>query len=195
MFCITQHISRKVLGGGFEKQFFAKAQNRYTASIMAITKEKKVEILKRLKEIFTKAESVVFLNFHGLPVAGESEIRKTLHSKDIGYYVAKKTLVKRVLFQSNIEGDTPSLDGELALVYGTDSIAPAREISEFIKKHKENLSIQGGIFENTFMNREEMNGIAVIPPLEVLYGQFANLLNSPIQGFAVVLDQIAKQKA
>lgn len=161
---------------------------------MAITKEKKVEILQRLKEIFAKAESVVFLNFHGLPIAGESEMRKTLRSQDVGYYVAKKTLIKRTLSESNFEGDVPQLDGELALVYGTDSIAPAREVYVFVKKYKENLSILGGIFENTFMNREEMNDIAVIPPLEVLYSQFANLINSPIQGFTVALDQIAKQK-
>ena len=45
------------------------------------------------------------------------------------------------------------------------------------------------------MNREEMNDIAVIPPLEVLYSQFVNIINSPIQGFVVALDQIAKQKA
>ena len=172
---------------------------------MAITKEKKVKILQRLKELFSKAESVVFLNFHGLPVTGESEMRKILHSKNVGYYVAKKTLVKRTLSQSNIKGDIPQLDGELALVYSsrldqskvdsTDPTAPAREVYEFIKKHKENLSILGGVFENTFMNREEMNEIAVIPPLEVLYGQFANLMNSPIQSFTVALDQIAKQKA
>ena len=161
---------------------------------MAITKEKKVEILKRLKEIFAKAESVVFLNFHGLPIAGESEMRKTLHDKEVGYYVAKKTLVRRILSESNIEGDEPKLDGELALVYGADSIAPAREVYTFVKKHKENLSILGGIFENAFMNSEEMNDIAVIPPLDVLYGQFANLINSPIQGFAIVLDQVAKTK-
>ena len=161
---------------------------------MAITKEKKVEILQRLKEIFAKAESVVFLNFHGLPIAGEGEMRKTLRSQDVGYYVAKKTLVKRILSESNFKGDIPQLDGELALVYGSDSIAPARGVYEFIKKHKENLSILGGIFENRFMNREEMNEITTIPPLEVLYSQFANLINSPIQGFVVALDQIAKAK-
>ena len=161
---------------------------------MAITKERKVEILKRLKEIFTKSESVVFVNFHGLPVAGENEMRKALHSQDIGYYVAKKTLIRRILSQSNFEGDTPQLDGELALVYGSDSIAPARGVYEFIKKNKENLLILGGIFENTFMNKEEMNDIAVIPPLSVLYGQFANLINSPIQGFVMALDQVAKAK-
>ena len=171
---------------------------------MAITKEKKVEILQRLKELFAKAESVVFLNFHGLPVVDESKMRKTLHSKSVGYYVAKKTLVKLTLSGSGIKGDIPQLDGELALVYPSqldrsevddiDPITPAREVYEFVKKHKENLSILGGVFENVFMNREEMNDIAVIPPLEVLYSQFANLINSPIQGFAVALDQIAKQK-
>lgn len=161
---------------------------------MALQKEKKVEILKKLKDIVADSKSVVFVNFHGLPVTDSNAMRKKLRDDSVGYYVARKTLVKRILSDSSISGDTPQLDGELALAYGKDSVVPASSVYEFVKKHKENIAILGGIFEGVYKSKDEMTEIASIPPLEVLYGQFANVINSPIQGFVMALGEIAKKK-
>ncbi len=161
---------------------------------MAILKEKKKEILKKVKDAVDTSDSVVFVNFHGLGVSDTTELRKELRNKGIGYTVAKKTLVRRALDDAKVEGEMPSIDGELAIAYAKDLIAPAREVYTFQKQHKENLSILGGVFEGKYMNKEEMMEIASIPETPVLYGQFVNLINSPIQRFAVVLDQIAQSK-
>ncbi len=161
---------------------------------MAILKEKKKEILKKVKDAVDTSDSVVFVNFHGLGVSDTTELRKELRNKGIGYTVAKKTLVRRALDDAKVEGEMPSIDGELAIAYAKDLIAPAREVYTFQKQHKENLSILGGVFEGKYMNKEDMMDIASIPETPVLYGQFVNLINSPIQRFAVVLDQIAQSK-
>jgi len=161
---------------------------------MAILKEKKKEILKKVKDAVDTSDSVVFVNFHGLGVSDTTELRKELRNKGVGYTVAKKTLVRRALDDASVVGEMPAIDGELAIAYGKDLIAPAREVYTFQKQHKENLSILGGVFEGKYMNKEEMMEIASIPETPVLYGQFVNLINSPIQRFAVVLDQIAQSK-
>lgn len=172
---------------------------------MAISKDKKVEIYSRLKKSISKAKSVVFVNFHGLGVIDTTDLRKKLKREGIEYFVAKKTLTKRALDEISIEGEMPVLEGELALAClsrqmgeakagGEDLIAPAREIYEFQKGHKESIKIVGGIFEGRYMNMEEMMSIATIPPISVLYGQFVNLINSPIQSFVMTLSQIAEQK-
>jgi len=162
---------------------------------MAINKEKKREIVAKVKDAVGSADSVVFVNFHGLGVGDTTQLRKDLRSEGVGYTVAKKTLIKRVLGESKVEGDMPSLDGELAVAYGKDLIAPARGIYSFQKDHKDNIAILGGIFDGRYMGKDEMMEIATIPPTPVLYGQFVNLINSPIQRFAVVLDQIAQNRA
>jgi len=161
---------------------------------MAINKEKKKEIVAKVKDAVDSADSVVFVNFHGLGVGDTTQLRKNLRNEGVGYTVAKKTLIKKVLVESKTEGDIPSLDGELAVAYGKDLIAPARGVYEFQKDHKDSMAILGGIFEGRYMNKEEMMDIATIPSTPVLYGQFVNLINSPIQRFAVVLDQIAQAK-
>ena len=162
---------------------------------MALTKEKKGEILNKLKDIFSNAESAVFVKFRGLPVADTSEMRNALREEGVGYFVAKKTLIKRTLAEAGIEGDLPELEGEIAVAYSTDLTAPARGVFEFAKKFKENLAIVGGIFEGRYMNEVEMTEIASIPPLQTLYGMFVNIINSPIQRCAIALDQIAQSKA
>lgn len=161
---------------------------------MPIKKEQKREIVENVKKAVQGAESVVFVNFHGLNAAETMKLRRALRGKEVGYTVAKKTLVRRALEGAEIGGTIPELEGELALAYGKDPLAPAREVFEFAKSHKEHVGILGGIFEKSYRNRDEMTALALIPPPHVLYGQFVNLINSPIQRFVVVLGQIADKK-
>lgn len=161
---------------------------------MAISKEKKGEIYSNVSSALKKAQSVVFVNFHGLGVKDTTDLRRKLKSDNVDYLVAKKTLVKKALGDINPEGEMPQLDGELALVHSSDLTAPARGVYEFQKKFKDKLAILGGVFEGRFMNKAEMTEIAAIPSTQVLYGQFVNLINTPIQQLVVALDQIAEKK-
>lgn len=160
---------------------------------MAITKDKKKSILDRLDEI-KNSQSVVFVNFKGLPVFETTTIRQELAKGNVSYYVAKKTLVKKAFIEAGIEGDMPTLDGELAVVYGNDATGPAREIFAFQKKFDGKISIMGGVFEHKFVNKSQMEEIARIPSMHVLRGMFVNVINSPIQGFAMAINAIAEKK-
>ena len=161
---------------------------------MAITKDKKKGILEKLKDV-TDKKSVVFVNFHGLPVDLTTEIRNDLRSKEISYFVAKKTLIKKAFDGVKVDGEMPKLDGEVAVAYSDDETAPSREIYSFQKKFAGKMSILGGIFENKFLSKNEMEVIALIPSLHVLRGMFVNIINSPIQGFAMAIKAIADKKA
>ncbi len=161
---------------------------------MAITKQKKVEIVDKFKKAISDAVSLVFVNFHGLTVTDSTKLRKTLKAKSIGYTVGKKTLLKRAFADEKFEGELPVLDGEVALVYGNDPIEPAREIHAFQKEHKDRIKILGGVFEGKYVDAITMMGIATIPQREVLYGQLVGMFASPIRGFVVALSEIAKSR-
>lgn len=162
---------------------------------MAISKEKKKGILENLNTIVKDSGSVVFVNFHGLPMNDTTELRKALHAQEVGYTVAKKTLTRKAFEGAKIEGEMPELTGELALVYGKDMIAPAREIYAFQKKLDGKVTILGGVFEGKYMDKTAMMTIAQIPSIQTLRGMFVNIINSPIQRLAVSLSQIAAKKA
>lgn len=163
---------------------------------MAITKAKKEDIVAKVADAIKDAVSVVFVNFKGLSVADTSAMRKSLKGEGVGYYVAKKSLVKRVLADNGYEGTLPDMPGELALAWSTtDVTAAARGIYEAGKQHKGALSITGGVFENRFVDASGMTAIATIPPVPVLRGMFVNVINSPIQSFVIALNAIAEKKA
>ena len=162
---------------------------------MAITKQKKVEVVEKIASAIRDAASVVFIHFKGMTVADTDAMRKSLREGGVGYYVAKKTLIKRALTDGGYKGTIPDMPGEIALAWSKeDATAPARDIYEIGKKHKNALTIVGGIWENAFADALAMNAIATIPPVPVLRGMFVNVINSPIQGLVIALDQIREKK-
>ena len=163
---------------------------------MAITKAQKKEISSKLASAVTESATVTFVSFTGLGVEDNNILRKSLKAHSTDYFVTKKSLLKRALDASGLPGDQPDLgEGMVALAYGSDPMAPAREIFEFSKDHKGKIEILGGVFEGGFKGREEMLEIATIPGMDTLRGMFANVINSPIQRFAVVLNQVAEKKS
>ena len=97
-------------------------------------------------------------------------------------------------FDGAFKGEMPALEGEIAVAYSTDAIAPAQKIKEFTTKYKENLAIAGGIFQGVYKDSAEMTEIASIPALPVLRGMFLNVINSPIQGLVLGLNAIAEKR-
>lgn len=142
-----------------------------------------------------EAQSLVFVNIHGLKVADANALRRKFKSENIGFFVAKKTLTALALKSQKYAGTMPELAGEFGMAYGSDLIAPAREVYEFQKKLKDQVKIVGGVFESKYMSKEEMMTIALIPPLQTLQGMFVNVINSPIRGFVSILDQISEKKS
>ncbi|MEK7208737.1 MAG: 50S ribosomal protein L10 [Patescibacteria group bacterium] len=172
---------------------------------MPITKQKKIEIVQSVKSKIDQTESLVFVNFHGLNVAMATNLRRSLKKNNVKYEVVKKSLLLRALGELNQKpaGAAPALDGEVAIAYlpaktENDNLLPARNVYEFQSKINPSvgggLKIIGGIFERQFKSAEEMIQLAMIPPREVLYGRFVNLLAWPLRGLVVALDQISKTK-
>lgn len=161
---------------------------------MAKTREQKSAHLNELLDVAKNSQSVVFVSFDKLPVKDETSLRSTLTKNSVNYKVAKKTLLKKAFAESSVQGTIPELKGMVAVAYGSDLIAPAREVYTFQKELAEKLQIVGGVFEGKYMTQDEMMSIATIPSTPVLYAQLLAMFNAPIQGFASVLHQYAQKK-
>src|SRR3989344_5088188 len=162
---------------------------------MAISKDKKRAIVAKLTDAFKEASSVAFVGFTKLTVKDASAMRKTLKAADVRYYVAKKALLRLALKERDYEGQAPDLPGEVAVAWTTSDVtAPARGVYDFGTKLKGALTLLGGVFEGAFVDAQKMIGIATIPPMPVLRGMFANIINSPRQRFVIALNEVAKIK-
>lgn len=162
---------------------------------MAKKKEQKAVVVEKLENAFKTAISSVFLHFRGLSVADETAIRRSLRNDDVSYVVAKKTLIRRALSNLGHKHEGVTLEGEVAVAHGgNDATTAARMVHEFAKKFAGKLTILGGIFEGRIVGQAEMQEIATIPSMQVLRGMFANIVNSPVQRFAIALSEVAKVK-
>ena len=171
---------------------------------MAITRAKKESLLHNLTEVLQGTASAIFVGFKGLTVAEVNTVRGALKKNNIKYQVAKKTLLKKALTAKGYEGEMPELPGEIAVVYLTkeastaedkDITAPARELNSFVKKLTGKLSLLGGVLEGKYLSQSEALQIAATPSLTTLRGMFVNVINSPIQRFAIAMSEVAKKKS
>ena len=88
-----------------------------------------------------------------------------------------------------------SKDKKVAIAWTTEDVtAPARGVYEHGRRLKGAIALIGGVFEGAFASAEKMIGIATIPPMPVLRGMFANIINSPRHRFAIALGEVAKIK-
>lgn len=167
---------------------FAAFRSRF---FMPITKQKKEEILKELKDNLKKSQIVIFVNFHGLDVAAANELRGILRGLGAKYTVAKKTLTKIALKEMSFSGDAPELEGEIGIAFSeSDPITAAKELQKFAKEKE--IKLIGGVFENKYIDGNTVVMLANIPSREVLLAQFANVINSPVKGMVVTLNGVMK---
>ena len=154
--------------------------------IVSAVKKAFFEVLNDPHEADTNAIGALVSSAVRLRYAGTAQIPSVEEVQD---------LVERALMERGYEGDLPELPGEVAVAWpADDATAPARGVHEYAKKLKGALALLGGVFENAFLNAQGIQAIATIPPMIVLRGMFVNVINSPIQGLVMALDQISKKK-
>lgn len=161
---------------------------------MPVSKQKKQEIWQDVTSLLENKGAIVFVNFHGLNMAETTNMRKKLKVAGVSYLVAKKSIVKKILQSKGFSGELPALTGELAIAASEDMLVAPRELYAFQKQYDGKFSVLGGVYENGYAAKAAVETLALIPALPALRGMFVNVINSPIQGFVIALDAIAKKK-
>ena len=156
--------------------------------------ELKQPVVQEIAELFNGAQSAVAVDYRGLTVAEDTELRKKLREAGVSYKVYKYTLIRLAAKDTAFAGLDPILEGPTAIaVSKEDATAPARIIADFAKNAKA-LEIKGGIVEGQYYDAKAMQTIASIPSREVLLGKLLGSIQSPITNFARVLKQIADKE-
>ena len=157
--------------------------------------ESKKAIVDALADKLQAASSAVFVDYKGITVAQDTELRNQFREAGVEYSVVKNTLTR---FAANKVGYTQFdelLNGTTAMASTTgDPIAPARVVCEFSKKNKNVVRIKGGLVEGTVMSIEQLQGFGELPGKDALIAQVLGTFLAPISSLAFVLDQIRIQK-
>ena len=155
--------------------------------------ELKQPIVQAIAEEIKDAQSVVLVDYRGLTVAQDTELRKQLREAGIVYKVYKNTMMKRAFEGTEFEGLDNCLEGPSAIaVSKDDATAPARILCKFAKDAPA-LELKGGVVEGTVYDVAGLTELSKIPSREELLSRLLGSIQSPIANFARVIKQIAEK--
>ena len=156
--------------------------------------ESKKAVVANLSGKIKEAASVVFVDYKGITVAQDTELRKQFREAGVEYSVVKNTLTNFAAKDAGYDF-AEILNGTTAMASTTgDPIAPARIVCEFAKKNKNTLSIKGGVVEGSVLSADQLNGFGELPSKNALVASVLGTFLAPISSLAFVLDQIREQK-
>ena len=154
----------------------------------------KKPVLEEISAQVEGAQCVLLVNYSGLTVAQDTQLRKELREAGVHYKVYKNTMMKRAFAGTAFESLTKDLDGTNAIAISKDdATAPARIIAKFAKTAPK-LEMVSGVVEGNYYDKAGMEALANVPSREELLGKLLGSIQSPIANLARVLNQIAESK-
>ncbi len=155
--------------------------------------EIKKTVVAEIKEKLERAQSVVLIDYRGLTVLEVTDLRNQFRKAGVEYAVLKNTMITLAAAELGITGLEEHLKGPTAVAFGfEDPIAPAKIITEYIKKNKK-ISVKCGMVDNKVIDVAGVTALAELPPREVLIAKMMGSMNAPITGFVGVLSGVLRK--
>ena len=157
--------------------------------------EQKKQQVAALVEKLNAAVSGVIVDYKGINVADDTQLRKQLREAGVDYFVVKNTLLSLAADQAGLEGIKDVLEGTTAIaVSDTEYAAAAKILCDYAEKN-ENFKIKKGFVDGKGISKDEVVAYAKLPTKETLLAQLVFMLQSPIQKLAIAVSEIEKKQS
>lgn len=152
--------------------------------------EAKKQAVEEIKATLSKAVAGVFVDYCGLTVEQDTELRNKLRAANVEYKVVKNTLTRFAANEIGLEGLDEILNGPTALAISeSDEVIAAKVLNDFAKDN-EQLEIKSGFLEGKVVSVDEVKKLAETPSREVLISKLMGSMNSPISALARTLQAL-----
>lgn len=140
-----------------------------------------------LKDLLSSSKGAVLVDYCGLTVAEDTELRSKMREAGVKYMVAKNTFIRIAAKEAGIEGLDAYLEHNTAVAFSAeDPVAPAKILNDFSKDHKA-LEIKAGILDGKVIALDEVKALAELPSREELLAKLVGSMQAPISGLVNVL--------
>jgi large subunit ribosomal protein L10 len=154
-------------------------------------KAQKVTLVDNLTTELKDAKSLVLVNYTGLNVKSQQELKRRLNESNARMVVIKNTLLKRAIESAKIDNKMATdeiLSGQTALVIADgDPIAPIQILGKFAKE-QELPKFKVGVVDGAFSDESTLTKISTLPSKDVLLSQVLGSLISPMYGLVGTLN-------
>ncbi len=157
---------------------------------MALSKEKKAEVVSEVKELLDGSKMTVFAKYSGTTVKSMQQLRSSSKQTGTVVKVVKNRLFKQALAQSGkFEGlDLGDINGQLLYAFNSDDeVAPAQSLANFAKTETQIEFVGGLNADGQLISAEDIKALASLPSKDQLRAQLVGTIGAPISGFVNVL--------
>ncbi len=154
---------------------------------MAITKERKNELITNYSEWVKRSKALILTQYIGLTMKDIDTLRAKVRENGGEFHIIKNTLAKLAFEQAGLPVRQEQFEGSTAIVFAfADAPATVKAVTEFAKG-SEFLKIKGGYLEKQALTAEGVKALAALPPLPVVRGQLLGMLLAPASKLARTL--------
>lgn len=158
----------------------------------------KQAIVEALTERLQGASAGIVIDYKGITVAEDTQLRANMRKEEVEYTVVKNTLLRFAAKNVGLDELDSVLNGTTSLATtSADPIAPFRIVKEFtskLPKDSNKFVIKAAFMDGKMLSDSEVTEIAALPSKDALYGKVLGTMLAPITSLAVVLGQILEQK-
>ena len=140
-----------------------------------------------LKDLLSSSKGAVLVDYCGLTVAEDTELRSKMREAGVKYMVAKNTFIRIAAKEAGVEGLDSYLEHNTAVAFSAeDPVAPAKILNDFSNDHKA-LEIKAGILDGKVIALDEVKALAELPSRDELLAKLVGSMQAPISGRVNVL--------
>ena len=161
---------------------------------MSSNREEKVALVEAIKEKIQKSKSLVFLDYRGITVEKDTELRNKFRAENVEYRVYKNRLLLRALNELGVTGCEDLLQGTTSVAFSYNDETSAPRIAKEFLKDVTTMSFKFGVLNGQVIDEAKVKQLAALPTKQVLLTQLLYVLNAPIRGVAVALNAIAEKQ-
>ena len=160
---------------------------------MSANLEAKKQVVEDIKAKISASKSVVLVNYNGLTVAEDTELRNEFRKANVEYKVLKNTLIRRAFNELGVDSFDADLNGTTAVAFGSDEVGASKVVIDNAKKLDNKLSAKSAYVNGQYVDKKGVESLASIPSKDALYSMLAGTLSNFVRGLAVALNRVAEK--
>ena len=160
---------------------------------MSANLEAKKQVVESIKAKISDSKSVVLVNYKGLTVAEDTELRNEFRKANVEYKVLKNTLIRRAFIELGVDSFDADLNGTTAVAFGSDETGASKIVIDNAKKYDNKLVAKSAYVNGEYVDKKGVEALASIPSKDALYSMLAGTLSNFVRGLAVALNRVAEK--
>jgi large subunit ribosomal protein L10 len=150
--------------------------------------EKKVQAVQEMSDTLSRSTVVIGADYRGLSVAEATALRRAMREAGVQITVVKNTLFLRAAEAAGMPGVGELAEGPTALIFGFDDpLAPIKTVVEYQRQARNAFQARKAFLDGEVIAGSRLSELASLPPRDVMVGQIAGALQSPITNLVYLL--------